>query len=342
MSTRERGDQVSVGDSLAEFNYISAVREAIRYSLATRPEVIVYGEDVGRPGGIFGATKGLQAEFGDRVFDTPISESAILGSAIGAAMVGMRPIVEIMWVEFLMVAFDQLVNQASNIRYVSRGEVTAPITVRTQQGVLPGACAQHAQNLEALVAHIPGLRVGLPSNPQDAYTMLLQGVASDDPVVVIENRSLYFGASAQVNLIPPTQPLGGAEIVRSGSDLTIVAWSAQVRVALAAAEQLGRAGVKAEVIDLRWLNPLDMATILESVTKTSNLIILQEANTTGGFGAEVAARVADEGLSLLDGPIRRIGLPDTRIPAAPTLQQAVLPNAELVVSVASDLLDLSA
>ena len=330
---------MSVADSVTELNYISAVREAIRYSLATRPEVIVYGEDVGRPGGVFGATKGLHAEFGERVFDTPISESAILGSAIGAAMVGMRPIVEIMWVEFLMVAFDQLVNQASNIRYISRGEVSAAITVRTQQGVLPGSCAQHSQNLEALVAHIPGLRVGLPSNPQDAYTMILQAVASDDPVVVIENRGLYFtGPPIQVDLTPPMEALGGARIVHSGSDLTIVAWSAQVRVALEAAEQLKLAGVSAEVVDLRWLNPLDVATILTSVEKTSHLIILQEANTTCGFGAEVAARVADQGISLLDGPIRRIGLPDTRIPAAPTLQRLLVPNAEMVVSVASELL----
>ena len=334
---------MSVVDSVVPLNYISAVREAIRHSLTTRPEVIVYGEDVGRPGGVFGATRGLQAEFGERVFDTPISESAILGSAIGAAMVGMRPIVEIMWIEFLMVAFDQLVNQASNVRYISRGELAAPITVRTQQGVLPGACAQHSQNLEALVAHIPGLRVGLPSNPQDAYTMLLQAVASDDPVVVIENRSLYFvGPPAEVDLTPPTEPLGRARIPRPGTDLTIVTWSAQVDTALAAADRLELAGASVEVVDLRWLNPLDIGTILESVGKTGRLIVLQEANTSGGFGAEVAARVADEGISLIDASIVRIGLADTRIPAAPVLQKAVLPNPELVASVASKLLDLNA
>lgn len=308
-------------------NYSQAVNAALRTALGERGDTIMYGEDVGKWGGIFGATRGLAREFGERVFDTPISESAILGSAVGAAMRGMRPIVEIMWVDFSLVALDQIVNQAANVRYVSAGQMAAPITVRTQQGALPGACAQHAQNLEAIFAHTPGLVVGLPATPQDAYDMLLSAIWSDDPAIVIENRSLYFGDKVEVDTSRAAAPPGGARVAREGADVTIVTWSAMLHSALAAAEMAAAQGVGAEVIDLRWLQPLDIDAIVTSVSKTRRLLIAHEANLTGGFGAEVAARISEQVFGRLAAPVRRVGVPDSRIPAAPHLQAALIPSA---------------
>ncbi len=222
--------------------YIQAVNQALMRELETRPEVLVYGEDVGFAGGIFGASRGCQKAFGkDRVFDTPISESAILGSAIGSALMGMRPIVEIMWADFMLVALDQLVNQAANFRYVTNGRAAVPIVVRTQQGATPGSCAQHSQSLEALLAHIPGLRVALPGTPQDAYDILRSAVALEDPCVIFESRSLYQ-MSGEVVLNDRIQPVGKANLRKSGKDVAIVTWGTMVRVALEAAEDLDREG----------------------------------------------------------------------------------------------------
>jgi pyruvate dehydrogenase E1 component beta subunit len=312
---------------MPDLTYAQAVNAALDRALSERPEALFYGEDVAKWGGIFGVSKGLAERHGARVFDTPISESAILGSAVGAAMLGRRPIVEIMWVDFALVALDQLVNQAANIRYVSRGDLSAPLTVRTQQGAMPGSCAQHSQNLEAVFAHIPGLVVGLPATAQDAYDMLLSAIWCDDPTLIIENRNLYHGAKEPVGLGGAVVPPGGATVVRPGSDVTVVTWSAISRTVLDAAEAAQQQGIGAEVIDLRWLQPLDIESVLASVRKTSKLVIVHEANRTGGFGAEVAARVAEAAFDSLDAPIRRIGLDDTRIPAAPHLQQALLPSA---------------
>jgi acetoin:2,6-dichlorophenolindophenol oxidoreductase subunit beta len=316
-----------------EATYVQAVNEALRWALAEYPEALFFGEDVALPGGIFGASKGLRTQFGDRVFDTPISESAILGAAVGAAMRGRRPIVEIMFADFFFVALDQLVNQAANVRYVSRGGFACPITVRSQQAAVPGACAQHSQSVEAFFTHCPGVRVGLPSNAQDAYEMLRAAVASDDPVIVLESRALYqtkgeFAAGGSV------EEVGGARVARSGGHVTLVSWSRMVGEVLAAAETLSSRGIEAEVVDLRWLSPLDLDAVLRSVEKTGRLVVAHEANRTGGFGAEVAARVAREGFWSLEAPIERVAAPDVRIPAAPTLQQAVVPSAETIVAAA--------
>ncbi|HKC30033.1 MAG TPA: transketolase C-terminal domain-containing protein [Jatrophihabitans sp.] len=313
---------------MREMTYAQAINAALDRALGERAETLLYGEDVAKWGGIFGCTKGLATKYGDRVFDTPISESAILGSAVGAAMLGQRPIVEIMWIDFALVALDQLVNQAANVRYVSRGALTAPLTVRTQQGAMPGSCAQHSQNLEAFFAHTPGLVVGLPATAQDAHDMLLSAIWCDDPAIVIENRTLYFDRTEPVALDSPVAPVGGARVVREGADITVVTWSAMVRKALAAAESAASEGVDVEVIDLRWLRPLDMHTVLSSLAKTSRLMVVHEANRTGGFGAEIAARVAEDALDLLDAPVRRVAVPDSRIPAAPHLQQALIPTKE--------------
>ena len=324
---------------MQNLNYAEAVNAALHRAMTHLPDTILFGEDVAKPGGVFGVTKNLRQQFADRVFDTPISESAILGAAVGAAMLGRRPIVEIMWIDFSLVALDQIVNQAANVRYVSAGRLQAPLTIRTQQGALPGSCAQHSQNLEALFAHIPGVLVGLPSTPQDAHDMLLSAIHADDPALIIEHRGLYFGPKVEVRLDGPVPPVGGARVRRNGQHATIVSWGAMMQKVLDAASALEMEGISVEVIDLRWLTPLDWPTVLASVTKTSRLLIVHEANVTGGFGAEIAARAADEAVYFLAGPVRRLGVPDSRIPAAPHLQDALIPGVASIVAAVRSLLD---
>ncbi len=242
---------------------------------------------------------------------------------------GRRPIAEIMWIDFSLVALDQLINQAANVRYVSRGRLTAPITVRTQQGSAPGACAQHSQNLEAIFAHIPGLQVVLPATSQDAYDLLLAAVASDDPTIVIENRTLYHAGRSPVNVGGAVSPIGRAATRRAGSDVTIVTWGAIQQRVLEAAGALAARGIEAEIIDLRWLRPLDRGAILASVERTRRLVVVHEAHVTGGFGAEVTAIVAESGIPLRAAPVR-VGAPDARIPAAPSLVVAVIPSVDRI------------
>ena len=307
--------------------YIQAVNAALRWGLESYPEFIILGEDVGRPGGPFGATKGLYEAYPDRVLDTPISEAGFVGAALGAAMRGMRPLVEIMYMDFTQVAMDQIVNQVANTRYVSEGRWCAPLTIRTQQGSSPGACAQHSQSLEAFFAHVPGLRVGLPSSSGDAYSMLRAAIACEDPVLLIEHRMLY-PTSGIVDFEASVEPVGGAKVVREGSDVTVVAWSRMVGEALHAA---GQSAGSVEVIDLRWLSPLDFHTVARSVKKTGRLVVAHEANLTGGFGAEIAARAAEECFDVLCAPIVRVAAPDTKMPASPVLQSALLPSASAIV-----------
>jgi pyruvate/2-oxoglutarate/acetoin dehydrogenase E1 component len=311
---------------MPDLSYGEAVNAALHRLMEELPETLVYGEDVAVPGGVFGVTRGLRKRYGDRVFDTPISESAILGSAVGAAMFGRRPIVEIMWADFSLVALDQIVNQAANVRYVSGGRLRAPLTIRTQQGGAPGACAQHSQCLEALFLHVPGLRVCMPSTPQDAYDLLVTAVHGDDPVLVVENRTLYSGPKEPVRTDGPVRPMGGARTRRTGSDVTLVTWGAMTHRVLAAAEALAREGVEAEVLETPWLNPFDTEAVIDSARRTRRLAVVHEANVTGGFGAEVVARVAGAGVALAAPPIR-IGAPDVRMPAAPVLAQALVPDA---------------
>jgi 2-oxoisovalerate dehydrogenase E1 component len=321
-----------------ETTFWQAVNRALRDELDSRPELLVYGEDVGFPGGIFGCTRGLQDDFGaDRVFDTPISESAILGSAIGAAIEGMRPVVEIMWADFMLVALDQLVNQAANVRYITRGERSVPIVVRMQQGATPGSCAQHSQSLEALLAHIPGLRVGLPSRPHDAYWMLRAAIADPDPTIIIEARGLYQ-TKGPVALAGPVEPIGGATFRRRGTDLAIVTWGTTTTKAAEAADVLAAEGIAANVLDLRWLSPLDEAAITEAVVSGGGrVLVVHEANVTGGFGAEIAAGIAHRLFEALDAPIVRLGTKDVRMPSAPVLQDAVIPQVASIVDAARQL-----
>ncbi|MFC5751846.1 alpha-ketoacid dehydrogenase subunit beta [Actinomadura rugatobispora] len=323
-ATRPKGE-APVAET-RRLKYGEAVNAALARVLAELPETLLYGEDVGKPGGVFGVTRGLRRKFGDRVFDTPISEAAILGSAVGAALMGARPIVEIMWADFSLVALDQLVNQAANARYVSRGAAPAPIVVRTQQGNAPGACAQHSQSLEALFLHVPGLRLAMPRTAQDAHDALVSAVHADDPVIVVENRSLYFGDKAEVELGGAARPMGWSHLRRPGRDVTVVSWGTVTSQALAAAESLAAGGIEAEVLELTWLNPLDLDAVLASVARTRRLAVVHEANVTGGFGGEIVARVAEAGIALDAAPLR-VGAPDVRIPAAPVLAEPLLPDA---------------
>jgi pyruvate/2-oxoglutarate/acetoin dehydrogenase E1 component len=322
---------------MPSLTYAQSVNAALKRALADIPETLLFGEDVGVPGGVFGVTKGLTAEFGNRVFDTPISEAAILGGAVGAALMGRRPIVEIMWADFSLVALDQIINQAANVRYVSRGRLTAPITIRTQQGTGPGACAQHSQSLEALFAHIPGLVVGMPATSQDAHDMLLSAIHCDDPTIVIENRSLYHGARTAVTTDGPVEPVGGARVRRSGSDVTVVTWGAMSATALEAADDLAEDGINIEIIDMRWLRPLDMPAVFDSLRKTGRLVVLHEAHTVGGVGAEIVAAVAESDVRLDARPVR-IGMAPSRIPAAPSLLGALLPGKADVTTAVRTLL----
>lgn len=327
------------GGTRAELTYQRALNLALKTELEERPEVLLFGEDVGFAGGIFGVSRGLQKQFGpERVFDTPISEAAILGSAVGASLEGMRPVAEVMWADFLFVALDQIVNQAANVRYVNRSRLSAPLTIRMQQGVTPGSCAQHSQSIEAVLAHIPGVKVGLPATAQDAYDMLRAAIADPDPTIVVEHRSLYQ-ETGTVDTGGVAQRAEGARLHRQGGDVAILTWGQLLGRALEAADILAVEGIATSVLDLRWLRPLDEAAI-ERVVATSGgrVLVVHEAFRFGGFGAEVAAHIAAEHHATLRAPVARLGTRDARLPAAPVLQQALVPGADQIVAAARELL----
>lgn len=328
-----RAQETIVAPEEVEWTYQQAVNEALRAELTERPEVLVFGEDVGHAGGIFGCSRNLQREFGAaRVFDTPIAEAAILGAAVGASIGGMRPVAEIMWMDFILVALDQLINQAANVRYVSRGKLSSPMVVRVQQGVTPGSCSQHSQSLEAFFAHVPGLKVGLPATPQDAYDMLRAAINDPDPCIIIEARSLYQTKGRVVRKIAP---VGTANLRRKGKDLLLVSWGAMIHTVERAAEELAKVGIDAAVLDLRWLNPLDMEALAKAVKNCGGrALVVHEANQTGGFGAEIVARLLESGFT----KVARLGAQDCRIPASPALQAEILPTEESVKSAAHRLL----
>lgn len=315
-----------------EMPFFRAINEALKDALRRREEVLVYGEDVGYAGGIFGVTRGLQKEFGEqRVFDTPIAEAAILGSAVGAAIGGMRPVVEIMWADFVFVALDQIINQASNVRYINRSKLNAPLVIRMQQGVTPGSCAQHSQSIEAILAHIPGIKVGMPATPQDGYAMTLAAIEDPDPVVLIEHRSMYQD-SGPVRLGGVSEIVGGANQRRSGKDAAIITWGSMVSESLVAAEKLQSQGIDVTVLDLRWLRPLDDDAIARVVAENGGrIVIAHEAFVSGGFGAEVSARITEKHFEKLSCAIVRVGTPDLRMPSAPALQASVLPSADKII-----------
>jgi acetoin:2,6-dichlorophenolindophenol oxidoreductase subunit beta len=317
--------------------YVKAVVEAQAQAMRDDPRVFVLGEDVAE-GGPYGTTAGLAEEFGtDRVLNTPISESAICGVAIGAAQSGLRPIVEVMFIDFVTLALDQLVNQAAKAHAMSGGQLRVPLVLRTQGGAGRRWGAQHSQSLESWLTHIPGLKVVMPSRAADASGLLASAIADPNPVVFVENKMLYFN-SEDVPKRPPPVPIGRALVVRPGSDVTIVALSRLVDEALVAAERLAGEGFEAEVIDPRTLVPLDLDTIVESVARTHRLVIAHEAVEHGGFGAEIAAQVQAAAFDDLDAPIERVGAPFTPVPFSPPLEDAWLPGAEEIAAAAKTLL----
>lgn len=317
--------------------YLEAIREAQARALAEDPRVFIYGQDVGAFGGAFKATKNLAREFPGRVIDAPISEDAIVGFAVGAAIEGLRPIVEIQFADFSSVAFNQIVNQAATLYW--RTGVPCPIVIRLPSGGTSGSGPFHSQSLEAIYAHFPGLVVVTPATVEDAYSMLLEAVAVDDPVIFCEHKFLYYHLKAE-RLPTEALPLGKARIAREGRDLTVVAYSAMVHEALAAAEELQADGWELEVVDLRCVKPLDTDTVMASVARTGRLLCVGEAWPWGGVTAEVIARVASEGLSLLDAPPQRLNAKDTPIPYHPNLWTAHRPTARTIAAAARQLLRL--
>jgi 2-oxoisovalerate dehydrogenase E1 component len=314
-------------DDAPVFRTMDAIRTALEAELEADERVFIAGIDVGEGGNVFGLTRGLRDRFGDRVRDTPISETAIMGVGVGAAMAGMRPVVELMYLDFVGVCLDQLLNQAAKMPFMTGGAAQMALTVRTQFGAGRSSGSQHSQSLEALLAHIPGLSVVMPSTPADTYGLLRAAIQDPNPVVFIENRLLYGMKGPQ----PPDDhivPIGVSRVAREGSDVTLVSVSRMVHEALAAADEVAGDGISVEVIDLRTVAPLDLAPVLESVHKTSRLMIAHEAVLPFGIGAEIAATVAREGFWDLDAPIERIGAAATPPPYAPGLEHEWLPNRD--------------
>jgi len=315
--------------------YLEAIREAQARALAEDPRVFIYGQDVGDFGGAFKATKNLSKEFPGRVIDAPISEDAIIGAAIGAALEGMRPIIEMQFADFSTVGFNQIVNQAAT--HFWRTRVPCPITVRLPSGGTAGSGPFHSQSMEAIYATYPGLIVMTPATVEDVYSMLLEAVAIDDPVIFCEHKYLYYHLKAE-KLPTEALPVGKARIARPGRDLTIVAYSAMVHEALACAEELVSEGTEVEVVDLRSIKPLDTDTVLASVARTGRLLAVGEAWPWGGVTAEVVARVASEGFGLLDAPPKRFNSKETPIPFHPNLWGTHRPTANSIAAAVRELL----
>jgi pyruvate dehydrogenase E1 component beta subunit len=310
---------------VTETTYLGAITTTLAEAMRSDPRVLVLGEDVAE-GGPWGATTGLAEEFGpERVRNTPISEAAICGVAIGAAQSGLRPVVEIMFVDFLTLALDQLVNQAAKAHFMSGGQLEVPLVLRTQGGAGQRGGAQHSQSLEAWLTHVPGLKVAMPSSAADAGGLLATAIADPSPVVLVENKTLYFRREQVTAPLPPVQ-LGRARIVRPGRDVTVVALSRLVHEALAAADELAAEGVEVEVVDPRTLVPLDLEAIVESVGRTHRLVVAHEAVAHGGFGAEIATQVQAAAFDELDAPIARVGAPFAPVPFSPPLEDAYLPG----------------
>ena len=332
-----------------ELLFVQAINEALAIALESDPDVIVLGEDVagggGRDaegieeawGGIMGATKGLYRRFGpERVRDTPISEMGFLGAAVGAAATGLRPVVELMFMDFLGVAFDPLLNQAAKLRYMFGGKARVPLTVRTLVGAGVRAAAQHSQTLYGMTSAVPGLKTVCPSNPADAKGLLLAAIRDDDPVVFCEPKSLMYAKGA----VPEgdwTVPLGRAAVVRAGSDVTLVGVGRTVGTALEAAERLAAEGTSAEVLDLRSLAPLDEEAILASLAKTGRLVVVDEAPPRCGIASDVAALCVDRGFDLLNGPVKKVTAPHAPVPFSPVLEDAYVPSAERVLAAVREL-----
>ncbi len=321
--------------AVQEITYRDALRLALTEAMTADDSVIVMGEEVGRYGGAYGVTKDLIKEFGaERVIDTPISEPAIVGAAVGAAMTGLRPVAELMYVDFIGMTMDQLANQAAKIRYMFGGQIGVPMVLRTQGGTGRSAGAQHSQSLEGYVMHTPGLRLAMPATVEDAYHLLRQSLQQPDPVVFIEHKGLY---TMKGSLDPEAEPAGWgrAKVLREGSDLVIVTYSRQVHFALSAAETLAAShGIEATVVDLRTLNPLDFDTIRPLVEAAGRVMVVSEGVMTSGVAAELSARITEECFDFLEDPVVRVAGEDIPISVSPLLEQNSVPTPDLIVETA--------
>jgi len=331
-----------------ELDFAAAIREALRQEMSRDKSIIVFGEDVGLFGGIFGCTKGLQDEFGeDRVRDTPISEAAIIGAAIGAALTGIRPVAEIEFFDFIGCAMDQVVNQLAKIRYMFGGQLKVPVVIRTPAGSrYPVACgaAQHSQSLEAWFMHVPGLKVVTPSTPYDAKGLLITAIRGDDPVMFIEHKLLYYVRRmptlrekypSMICHVPEeeyTIPFGQADVKREGKDATVIATMMMVHKAINAANQLAKEGINIEIIDPRTLAPLDKKAIINSVKKTNRAIVVSEDCKTGGVAAEIASIIMEEVFDYLDAPVKRVSCLDVPIPYSPVLEAVAIPQEQDIIT----------
>ena len=322
---------------MTETTYREALRLALTESMRSDPSIIIPGEEVGKYGGAYGVTKGMLEEFGDaRIRDTPISEEVIVGAAVGAAMTGLRPVAELMYIDFVTLAMDQLVNQAAKIRYMFGGQIGVPMVLRSQGGTGRSGAAQHSQSLEAWMMHTPGLHLAMPSTVTDAYHLLKHSLTLNDPVVFLEHKGLY---TLKGTLEPDKAlPWGKAEVRRQGGDCTLVSYSRMIHLCMDAAEILSKEGISVEVIDMRTLHPLDMQTVSESVSRTGRAMVVTEDCLTAGVSAELSARIMEEAFDFLEEPVVRLSGEDIPIPVSPQLEQGSVPGIEQIMSTVKMLL----
>lgn len=323
---------------MREITFLEAIREALRQEMKLDEKVFILGEDVGAFGGCFGVTAGLLEEFGDeRVRDTPISESAIMGAALGSALMGLRPVPELMFIDFTPVCMDYLTNQAPKVRYMCGGQVEKlPLVVRTTSGGWIRAAGQHSQSLEGWFTQVPGLKVVMPGNPYDAKGLLTAALRDNNPVLFIEHKVLY-DMEGPVPEEEYVVPLGKAEVKREGSDITLISYSLMLQKALVAADELAVAGINAEVVDLRTISPLDHDTLAQSVQKTHKAVVIQEAYESAGVASQVIKSLMESSFDYLDAPIKTVAAPDTVIPFSPPLEDAMLPDEAKIVKAAKEI-----
>lgn len=325
-------------DNSRELTFGEAIREALAEELRRDPRVFMIGEDIAEAGTTFKVLDGLVQEFGpERIIDSPISEPGITGLGVGAAMTGMRPVVDLMFGDFLALVMDQLVNQAAKIHYMSGGKLQVPMVLRTTMGAGRRSAAQHSQSLYAWLCHIPGLKVVVPSTPYDAKGLIKSAIRDDNPVVIFEDKMMYKAVKGPVPKDEYTIPLGVADIKRAGDDITLVATSSMVHTALDAAQRLDEIGIRAEVIDPRTLVPMDKETLIESAKKTSRVIVIDEGYEQYGVTAELASIIADDAFYYLDAPVKRIGALNVPIPFSPALEDLTIPNVEKIFETAKRL-----
>ena len=315
-----------------QLTYLHAFTEGVRQMMDADPDVFVAGEDVGRTGGVFHSFDGLWDEFGERrMVDTPIAEQAIIGLGIGAAVVGLRPIVDLMFMDFVLVAMDQIANQAAKLKYMFGGNATLPLTITTMGGAGLSAGAQHSQSLEAMLCHVPGLKVVMPANATDAKGLTIACVRDNNPTIIVLHKRL-LGSKGSVPEDVYEVPLGQAAITREGNDVTVVAYSRMAVETLAAAKILEAEGIDCEVLDLRTVSPIDMETVLKSARKTNRVVVVHEAVRSGGLGAEIAAQVQEHAFDYLDAPVARVAAPFTPVPFSPALESVYVPDAARIAA----------